>query len=178
MKTPCKIWVVFYSRKDHSLFKEFNRWFDLSIRLFSGTKHVHSTMILSFMGKTQIVFSPMNRPPVLYDIEQMHRHHEEPDTTFYLGEHPLDLEQLNEFLLARHTGTAFKVYLWFFLLRWISWWKPVTCTTVVCDIMRMCGLQIKRYVNPRNLYRKISNADVSISRTCTGWEDYNSQASG
>jgi hypothetical protein len=154
------------------MFRSFRKW-AWQIRLLAGTKHIHTTIVLSFLDKTKIVFGLKGRPSVLYDVAQMDRHHDPPDTIFYLGEREIDLQELKDFIEAEYSGTAFGLYLWFFLLRWISWWKPVSCTTVVCDILRMSGLDIKRYVNPRNLYRKIKNADVSIGRSCKGWEDYN-----
>jgi hypothetical protein len=90
------------------------------------------------------------------------------ETTVPLGTAPISLTQLScfidrpDFEISPFLVNAF----WWLLGRHISkTYQPMTCSLIVCIILRFCGFDVSLHVTPHQLYKEISDGINNNLRT-------------
>ena len=71
------------------------------------------------------------------------------DLEIELEDKECDTFSLHEYLSTKPKGNKKDVILWFFGLKK----NPVTCTSVTCELLRRCGVDVPIYTNPKHLLR-------------------------
>ena len=149
--------VGFY-RHDHSMYNIFNKnatriekmWVRL-IRHFTRCPYTHCTVEI---GENSLV-ALVKMDATFASTDTVDRFLGSPDFFIDLGMLNVDIAEIDKIISGLYQGSVGKVLLWFFVTRWFGGKKPKTCATLVCEILRCCGYDIKQCVSPAELYKEL-----------------------
>ena len=109
-------------------------------------------------------FVPESRYRWLMDREGI----EVGETVVHLGTAPISLAQLSCFIDRPDFKVApfpVNVFWWFFGRHISKTYQPMTCSLVVCIILRFCGFNVNLHITPHQLYKEILNGTNNYLRT-------------
>jgi|15BtaG_2_1085339.scaffolds.fasta_scaffold00107_19 hypothetical protein len=149
--------VGFY-RYDHSMYDIFNKqstkiekvWVSM-IRHITKCCYTHCTIKI---GENSLV-ALVKKNATFASSDTVDKFLGSPDLYICLGELDVDITGIDKIISGLYQGSVRKVLIWFFVTRWFGAKKPKTCATLVCEILRCCGYEIKQCVSPAELYKEL-----------------------
>jgi hypothetical protein len=116
---------------------------------FSNITHCHIQI-----GNNSMV-ALMGMDATFASIETVNSFLGEPDILIDIGNLEIDVEGIDKIISGLFRGTPHEIICWFLFTRWFGVKKPKTCATLICEILQLCGHQIKTCVSPAELYREV-----------------------
>jgi len=102
-----------------------------------------------------------------------------PQEVIYLGKHLVNFERLQLFADRFHSEDKRSFIWWWFIGRFfIPKMLPPSCGLITCQLLRLCGIEIKDIVRPQLLFKELTNAANNYSWKRQSWKDYASKYHG
>tara|TARA_R100000654_G_scaffold35864_2_gene61394 strand:+ start:1256 stop:1765 length:510 start_codon:yes stop_codon:yes gene_type:complete len=160
MNPKCKVSVRFYSHT-HQMYRNetlINKFWTWLIVFWSKSTFTHcSVRITSENGTDAIIYMLLNRPAALMKADVLIRWSGEADVIVDVGKLDINWKHIESVVNGNYKVNAFPVLAWFFCTRFFHKWKPKTCATSACEVLRAGGLDIPIIVAPGKLLKELTN---------------------
>ena len=134
------------------------RLWNRMIVFWSGSKLTHCSIRLETEDDDISLFLMYRRAAELLPTKTLDRFvGGTPDYVFEIGELDFDLTKVERLIKGDYRVTPAAVLLWFFVTRPFCNWKPKTCATSVCEMLRAGGLDVGMHVAPVALFKELKN---------------------
>ena len=158
--SKCRAIVGFY-KHTHSMYKNetlLSKFWTKMIVFWTRSKYTHcSIQLVKDKDNDLMLFAIVGKAAALVNTETLIRWMGPPDKEIDIGEVTMDWSKVEVLVDGTYQGTVRETLLWFFLTRFLSSWKPKTCTTCVCDILNAGGIEVSMHVSPSELLKELNH---------------------
>lgn len=158
--SKCRVTVGFY-KHTHNMYKSeklISKFWTKMIAFWCWSRYTHCTIRLTKDEDNDLMlFAVVGKAAALANTSTISGWLGYPDLNIDLGTMDIDWNQVEKLVDGSYRGTVSQVLLWFFLTRFFSKWKPKTCTTCVCEILRAGKMDINIFVSPAKLLKELNH---------------------
>ena len=171
---PAKIAVAFYTRPDWVVGSR--RLQAMAINTLCRTNLHHCGLLVTRNSNSLVLAADKYHRTRFIDQGCYHEKVMKPCEVVELGEANISVTQMMSFLKEPYMGDGRSLIFWYFIGRFLFHkMLPPSCALITCQLLRLCEINVPNIIEPKKLYKELTDATNSYSGTSKSWEDYVSE---